>query len=77
MKAPFVRFLFPAAPVKARVAEIKVLAVEMILYDTECFTEALEVNDLSLAQKFDRLDDVGVIDQLQNVVVGGTGLLLC
>ena len=39
------------------------------------FTKALEMNDLALAKKANRLNDVGVVDHPEDVVVSGTRFL--
>ena len=41
------------------------------------FAEALEMHDFACAQEFERLAHVRVVDQAQQVVVGGAGFLLC
>ena len=41
------------------------------------FTEALEVDDLALAKEADRVGDVVVVAEAQDVVVGLARLLLC
>jgi len=41
------------------------------------FTKALEVNDFTCAQEFDRLTHIGVVNQAQQVVISGARLLLC
>ena len=49
----------------------------MVLRDAERVAEALIVHNLALAQEFDRVADVGIVDKTQDVVVGRTRLLLC
>ena len=39
--------------------------------------KALEMYDLTLAQKADRIENIRVIDQTQDIVVGHAGLLFC
>ena len=48
----------------------------MLANHSERFAEALEVDDFALPQETDRRDDIGVIHQLENVVVGRARLLL-
>ena len=43
---------------------------------TQCFTEALEMNDLPGSQEFDHIIDIGIVRQTQNVVIGNAGFLL-
>ena len=49
----------------------------MILRDADGVGEALIVYHLALAEIFDRIADVGIVCQTQNVVVGDARLLLC
>ena len=42
-----------------------------------CISEALEMHDLTLAQEAYRRDNVGIVDELKNIVVGRSRLLLC
>ena len=70
--------LFPRAliTVESRIERVEVLGIQTILYDAQRFPEPLEVYDLSPAQESDRIADVVVVDQAQDIVVGGAGLLL-
>lgn len=63
--------------VKFRIEGIKIPGIQMILYDPQRFTEALEVNYFTLAQKTDGVADLWILDQAQNVIVSGAGFLLC
>lgn len=63
--------------IKTRVISVEVLVVEVILNDTECIAEALEVDDLALAQEADRVGDVVIVAEAQDIVVGFSRLLLC
>lgn len=70
----FVR-LFPAAAagflfVKGRIKGIEVFRVEMILNDPQGLAEPLEVDDLPLTKEADRIADLGILYQTENVVVG-------
>ena len=62
--------------VKGGIEGVKIFAVEIILCDAQRVAEALEVHQLALAQEFDGVAHVGVVDQAQDVVVGHAGLLL-
>ena len=62
--------------VKGRIEGVKILAVQMILRNTEGVAEALIMHDLSLAQIFDGIPYVGIVTQPQNVVIGHARLLL-
>ena len=43
----------------------------------KCFSEALEVDYLALAEELYGVVDVGVVGEAKDVVVGDAGLLLC
>ena len=47
----------------------------MILNDPQGLTEPLEVDDLPLTKEADRIADLGILYQTENVVVGLAGLL--
>ena len=49
----------------------------MILSNTQGFTEALVMDDFPGSEELDGFTDIRILDQAQNVVVGGAGLLLC
>ena len=63
--------------VEGRVDRVKILGIKIVLCDAKCVAETLIVHELTLAQEFDRLADVGVITQTQNVVVRCARFLLC
>lgn len=63
--------------VKAWIESIEVFLVELIGNNSERFTEALIVSDFSLAQEFDNITNIGIVNQAQNVVIGYTRFLLC
>ena len=48
-----------------------------ILHDHQALAKALEVVDFTLAQEAKRVDDIRVIRQPHQVLVGDAGLLLC
>ena len=54
---------------------MEVLAVQLILHFAQCFAEALEVYDFSLAEEANDVVYIWVIGQAKNVVVGGAGFL--
>ena len=68
--------LFSAIFIKARVAGVEILAVEMVGRDPEAFAETLVVDDLPFPQEFQRIADIRVVDEAEQVVVRCTGLLL-
>jgi len=70
-------FLLTAPDIECGVECVVVFTVEMILRDAERFTEALEVDNFALSQEFDRVADVRVIDQAEQVIIGLARLLLC
>ncbi len=51
----------PLPLIKARVVSVKVLVVEVILYNTQRITEALEVHYLALTEEAYRVGNVAVI----------------
>ena len=63
--------------IKSGVECIEILAVKLILNDTQRFAETLVVNNLTHAEELDNVADIRVFYQAQDVVVGGAGLLLC
>ena len=63
--------------IKRGVEGVEVLFVELILCDTQAFTETLVVDDLTLTQELDRFTDVGIVDQTQDVIVSSARLLFC
>ena len=62
--------------VERRIGEIDVSGVHFFLAQPQTLAEALEVDDLPLAQEADGVVHVRVVGQPQDVVVGETGLLL-
>jgi len=56
--------LFAAGPnIKFRVERIEVLGVKLILYDSESFTEPLEVYNFPRAKEFDWFTDFLIVDE--------------
>ena len=66
-----------AALVKGGVAGVEILGIQVVLGDAEGVAEPLVMHDLPLPEELDRLADVGVVAQAENVVVGHPRLLLC
>ena len=64
-------------PIEGRVVAVEILGIQMILRNAEGIAEPLIVNDLPFAKEFDGIPYVGVVAKPQNVVVGGSRLLLC
>ena len=69
--------LLPFPLVKRRVTSVEILAVQIILRDTQSVAEALIMNDLAFAEEFYWIAHVGVVDEPQDIVVGRSCLLLC
>lgn len=69
--------MFFSGFVERRVAGIKILSVQIVNDDLQTFAESLIMNDFPLSQKPDGVLDIGIIDEAQNIVVGGPGFLLC
>lgn len=63
--------------VKFRVEGVEVFGIQVILDDPQAFAEPLEMHHLALPQEPDRITDFRVFDQAEDIVVGGTGFLLC
>lgn len=60
-----------------RIHIVDVVLVELFRHETQRLTEALEMDDLALAQEADDIIDVRVVGQAQNVVIRYARLLLC
>ena len=63
-------------PVKSRVEGIEILAIQLILGDAQGFAKPLEMHHLPHAQEFDGFAHIRLLDQTQDIVIGGAGLLL-
>ena len=61
--------------IKFRVDGVEVLAVQILLDESERFTESLIMYDLAFSQETDRVEDVRVIAHADDVVIGGAGFL--
>ena len=61
--------------IKGRVNAIEVFAVQVPADLPKGLAEALEMVNLSLTQKLDRIPHIGVADQPQEVIIGGARLL--
>lgn len=61
--------------VKSGIECIEVPGVQVILGNAQGFTEALVVDDLPGSEELDGFTDIRILDQAQNVVVGGAGFL--
>ena len=68
--------LFETAGVKARVKGVEILAVEPVGQQPQVLAEPLIVNDFARTQKADRVLDVVVVGEPENIIVGGAGFLL-
>ena len=74
----FVELVFKLnASVEAWVCCIKILGIQAILGKTKGIAEALIVNYLTFAEKFERLTHIGIVYHAQKIVIGNTRLLLC
>lgn len=47
----------------------------MLLNHAQSFAKALEMHDLPCPKEADGVDDIGILGNTQNIVVGGAGLL--
>ena len=61
--------------IKFRVDGVEVLAVQILLDESERFAESLIMYDLAFSQETDRVEDVRVIAHADDVVIGGAGFL--
>lgn len=68
--------LFEALFIKRRIEGVEVLAVELIGHQSEILAKPLIVNDLARSQEPYRVDNVGIVAEAQDIVIGGTSLLL-
>ena len=62
--------------VKPGIKGIEIFTVHFIGQQAQRLAEALIVNNFALAQKLDRLDNIGIIHQAQNIIISDSGLLL-
>ena len=56
--------------------EEPVFLIQMISGDFQCFTEPLEVDQLPGTQKLKRSAHIGICNNAQKIVIGGSGFLL-
>ena len=59
--------------IKFRIDRVKILAVEIILDESERFAESLIMYDLAFSQETDRVEDVRVVAHADDVIIGGAG----
>ena len=64
-----------AALVKSRVTGVEISGLKLILYVPKGLAKALIVDNLPLTKKPDRFQNIRVIHQPNNVVIGGPSLL--
>ncbi len=69
--------LFLPALVEGGIDGVEIAGVHVLLRNAECITETLIVHKLALAQVAQRIADIGIVAQTDQVVVGDTRLLLC
>lgn len=62
--------------VVARIEGVEVLAVKLIGQQSQVLAEALVVYDLARSEEADRVDDVGIVTEAQDIVISGARLLL-
>ena len=70
-------FIIGLAVIKFRIKGIEILAVQSVLNNSQCFSEPLEMDNLSCSEELNRLYDIRVIYKSQYIVIGGSRLLLC
>ena len=59
------------------IVSVEILVVEIVLNLAQRFTETLVVDDLALAQEFERRAYVGIVDEPQQIVIRHARLLFC
>ena len=62
---------------KLRIERIEIAAVQLFLGDPQSLAKPLIVNDLPLAQETNGVSHFWIFYQAQDVIIGGSGLLLC
>ena len=67
---------FRRADIDCGVEGIVVLRVQILLHDAQGVAETLEVYDLPFAEEFERLADIRIVDQAQQVIVSCARFLL-
>ena len=70
------RLLRGGLPPEGGIEGVEIAGVEVILNHAEGFPKPLIMDDLPFPEEADGGDDVGVIYQPEDVIVGGAGLLL-
>ena len=55
---------------------IEIAGIKVILHHAEGFAKPLVMDDLPLPQEADGRNDIGVIDETKDVIVGSAGFLL-
>lgn len=75
----YISWYYSAAAVfvKPGIAGVVILAVKLIGYKAQAFTETLEVNDFTGTKELDNIIYVGVIGKTENIIIGLSCLLLC
>lgn len=63
--------------VEFRIDRIEILAVQVILDNSQGFAETLIMHNLPLPEELDRIADFRVFYKTQDVVIGCAGFLLC
>lgn len=70
------RLLRGGLPPEGGIEGVEIAGVEVILNHAEGFAKPLIMDDLPFPEEADGGDDVGVIHQPEDIIVGGAGLLL-
>lgn len=71
------RLLAELLHVEFRIDCVEVFGVKVILNDSQPFAEALIVHDFALTQEADWVQDIRVVAETDDVIVGRAGFLLC
>ena len=71
------RYLARWSAVKGGVERIEIFRIQMLAHLTERLAKALEMHDLALAQEFERVAHIRIVDQAEQVIIRRARLLLC
>lgn len=63
--------------IKAWIEGIKIPGLQLFLCCTQCLAKPLEMHDLASPQKPDRICDLRILHQPQDIIIGQPCLLFC
>lgn len=56
---------------------INITLIQLFTEQLDCLAKALEVNNFPLTQEFDYIIHIRIIGKPENIIISGSGLLLC